>query len=68
MTRSADAPPLAMLTHSGLALSACRAVYDEGHIPDAVLWNAFKRITAGYSIGEKNRLFRDTAREFYHLR
>jgi predicted TIM-barrel fold metal-dependent hydrolase len=33
----------------------------------AVLWNAFKRITAGASPEEKAALFRDTAMRFYRL-
>jgi predicted TIM-barrel fold metal-dependent hydrolase len=33
----------------------------------AVLWNAFKRLTAGASAGEKAALFHDTARRFYRL-
>ena len=33
----------------------------------AHLWNAFKRITAGASAGDKALLFRDTARKFYRL-
>jgi L-fuconolactonase len=32
-----------------------------------VLWNAFKRIAAGYSPGEKTALFSGTARRFYRL-
>ena len=33
----------------------------------ADLWNAFKRITAGASAGEKALLYRDSARKFYRL-
>jgi predicted TIM-barrel fold metal-dependent hydrolase len=33
----------------------------------AVLWNAFKRIAAGYSAQEKAALFADTAARFYRL-
>jgi L-fuconolactonase len=33
----------------------------------AVLWNAFKRLAAGASAGEKAALFRDNARRFYRL-
>ena len=33
----------------------------------AVLWNAFKRLTAGASAGEKAALFHDTAQRFYRL-
>jgi predicted TIM-barrel fold metal-dependent hydrolase len=32
-----------------------------------VLWNAFKRLTAGYSATEKARLFHDTAARVYRL-
>jgi L-fuconolactonase len=32
-----------------------------------VLWNAFKRLTAGYSADEKARLFHDTAARVYRL-
>lgn len=31
------------------------------------LWNAFKRLAAGYSEGEKQWLFHDCARKIYHL-
>ncbi len=33
-----------------------------------VLWNAFKRITAGYSAGDKAKLYHDTAARVYRLR
>lgn len=32
-----------------------------------VLWNAFKRLTAGYSAAEKSKLFHDTACRVYRL-
>lgn len=32
-----------------------------------VLWNAFKRLTAGYSATEKHALFLDTAQKFYKV-
>ena len=32
-----------------------------------VLWNAFKRLTAGYSADEKAKLFHDTAARVYRL-
>jgi len=32
-----------------------------------VLWNAFKRLTAGYSGEEKAKLFHDTAMRIYRL-
>ena len=33
-----------------------------------VLWNAFKRVTAGYSSAEKAKLYHDTAARVYRLR
>jgi predicted TIM-barrel fold metal-dependent hydrolase len=33
----------------------------------AVLWNSFKRLTAGFSPGEKAKLFHDTAARVYRL-
>jgi predicted TIM-barrel fold metal-dependent hydrolase len=33
----------------------------------AIYWNAFKRLAAGSSAGEKAKLFRETARKFYKL-
>ena len=32
-----------------------------------VLWNAFKRLTAGYSADERAALFHDTAQRVYRL-
>jgi predicted TIM-barrel fold metal-dependent hydrolase len=32
-----------------------------------VLWNSFKRLTSGFSAGEKARLFHDTAARVYRL-
>ncbi|MBW2279869.1 MAG: amidohydrolase family protein, partial [Deltaproteobacteria bacterium] len=32
-----------------------------------VLWNAFKRMSSGYSESERDDLFRGTARRFYRL-
>jgi predicted TIM-barrel fold metal-dependent hydrolase len=32
-----------------------------------VLWNSFKRLTAGYSASEKAALFHDTAAQVYRL-
>lgn len=40
---------------------------DKGSCSHAVLWNAFKRITADLSEGEKSWLYRDTAAQFYRL-
>jgi L-fuconolactonase len=40
---------------------------DKGSCGYAALWNAFKRITAGCSAGEKQALFAGTARRFYHI-
>ena len=33
----------------------------------AVLWNAFKKLAAGYSVAEKADLFHDTAARVYRL-
>jgi L-fuconolactonase len=33
----------------------------------AVLWNAFKRLTAGASAGDRAALFHGTAQRFYGL-
>jgi len=41
---------------------------DKGSCGYAVLWNAFKRITAGSSVAEKAALFAGTATKFYQLR
>jgi L-fuconolactonase len=40
---------------------------DFGTCSYAVLWNAFKRLTAGASEGEKFALYSDAARRFYRL-
>ncbi|PYN46539.1 MAG: amidohydrolase, partial [Candidatus Rokuibacteriota bacterium] len=32
-----------------------------------VLWNSFKRLTAGYSAADKAKLFHDTAARVYRL-
>ena len=40
---------------------------DKGAASYAVLWNAFKRIAAGASAGEKAALFEGTARRVYKL-
>ena len=32
-----------------------------------IIWNTFKRLTAGYSPGEKGRLFHDNAHRIYRL-
>jgi predicted TIM-barrel fold metal-dependent hydrolase len=40
---------------------------DKGSCGYAALWNAFKRITAGYSAAEKATLFAGTATKFYRL-
>lgn len=40
---------------------------DKGTCSYQVLWNAFKRITAGMSADEKRWLYRDTAANFYRL-
>ncbi len=41
---------------------------DKGMCSYPVLWNAFKRIAAGCSAGEKAEVFHDTAARFYGLR
>jgi len=40
---------------------------DKGSCSYAVLWNAFKRISKGYSADERSRLFSETASCFYSL-
>ena len=40
---------------------------DKGSCGYAALWNAFKRIAAGYSVAEKAALFAGTATNFYRL-
>ena len=40
---------------------------DKGSCGYAQLWNAFKRIAAGYSAAEKAALFTGTATRFYRL-
>ena len=40
---------------------------DKGTCSYVVLWNAFKRMTAGMSDHEKQLLYRDTAKKFYRL-
>ena len=40
---------------------------DKGSCGYAAMWNAFKRIAAGCSVGEKQALFAGTARKFYRL-
>ena len=40
---------------------------DKGTCSYQVLWNTFKRITAGMSEDEKRQLYRDTAARFYRL-
>jgi len=40
---------------------------DKGSCGYAALWNAFKRIAAGYSAAEKTALFAGTASKFYRL-
>jgi predicted TIM-barrel fold metal-dependent hydrolase len=40
---------------------------DKASCSYTVLWNAFKRLTAGYSAAEKARLFHDTAARVYRL-
>jgi predicted TIM-barrel fold metal-dependent hydrolase len=40
---------------------------DKGMCSYPVLWNAFKRLAAGYSVDEKRAMFHDTALRFYRL-
>lgn len=40
---------------------------EKAGIPYGVIWNMFKRLTAGYSPDEKRKLFADTARRVYSL-
>ena len=41
---------------------------DQGSVSYPVIWNAFKRIAAGYSASEKQALFHDTAAQAYQLK
>jgi predicted TIM-barrel fold metal-dependent hydrolase len=41
---------------------------DKGTCSYSVLWNSFKRLTAGYSAAEKSRLFHDNAARIYGIR
>ena len=40
---------------------------DKGMCGYVSVWNAFKRLAAGYSPSEKAALFHDTAARFYRL-
>jgi predicted TIM-barrel fold metal-dependent hydrolase len=40
---------------------------DKASCSYTVLWNAFKRLTSGYSADEKVKLFHDTAARVYRL-
>ena len=40
---------------------------DKASCSYTVLWNAFKRLTSGYSADEKAKLFHDTAARVYRL-
>ena len=40
---------------------------DKASCSYAVLWNSFKRLTAGFSAADKAALFHDTAARFYGL-
>jgi L-fuconolactonase len=50
-----------------------RGIFESNFPPDgvsssyAVLWNAFKRLAAGYSADEKAKLFSGTAKRVYRL-
>jgi predicted TIM-barrel fold metal-dependent hydrolase len=41
---------------------------DKGSCSYAVLWNAFKRISSGYSADERVSLFRGTAARVYRMK
>ncbi len=55
------------------AFGPSRAMFESNFPPDrptgsyVTIWNAFKRLAAGYSEGEKNDLFARTAARFYRL-
>ncbi|HEX4378361.1 MAG TPA: amidohydrolase family protein [Steroidobacteraceae bacterium] len=54
------------------AFGAARCMFESNYPTDTLctygaMWNAFKRITAGCSEAEKERLFSGTAREVYRL-
>nr|WP_251011223.1 amidohydrolase family protein [Variovorax paradoxus] len=55
------------------SFSADRCMFESNFPVDAgmcsyhVLWNAFKKLTAGYSVTERDRLFSRTAAETYRL-
>ena len=40
---------------------------DKNSCSYAILWNAFKRLSAGYSADERKALFRGTAERVYRL-
>ena len=40
---------------------------DKGMCSYSNLWNAFKRVSDGYSNDEKNAMFHNTALKFYRL-
>ena len=40
---------------------------DKQSISYHVLWNAFKKMSVGFSEEEKNYLFYETAKDFYNL-
>ena len=40
---------------------------DRRSLPYAVYWNAMKKIAAGYSVGERQAMFHDTAERIYRL-
>jgi len=55
------------------AFGAYRAMFESNFPPDqaagsyGATWNAFKRIAAGYSEAEQDRLFRGTAADVYRI-
>jgi len=59
--------------HTIEKFGADRCMFESNFPVDAVscsytvLWNSFKRLTSGYSAGEKAKLFHDTAARVYRL-
>jgi predicted TIM-barrel fold metal-dependent hydrolase len=56
-----------------MAFGPDRGMFERNFPPDgvsssnAVLWNAFKRLAANFSVEEKAKLFSDTAKRTYRL-
>jgi predicted TIM-barrel fold metal-dependent hydrolase len=70
---------VSLLCHDGVAQLfgpielVVRGMFESNFPPDGVsssypvLWNAFKRLAAGYSADEKAKLFSGTAKRVYRL-